>query len=78
MPNTSPTARSRNSSGIRRCEIGPPPLVKMRCTEEPMKKVPSVARNGLMRRPTTRAALTRPTIMPPTSPMADAAIQSKP
>ena len=60
---------------MRRCEIGPPPFVKMRCTLEPMKNVPSVAMNGEMRRPTTRKALSSPTSAPPPMPTRTAVSQ---
>ena len=78
MPPISPIARKRNPSGICRNEIGPPPLVKIRSTDEPIKKVHSVARNGLIRSPTIIAALNSPTSTPPETPARHAAAQPAP
>ena len=68
MPNSSPCANQRNSSGAARKLTLPPPPVPICCTLRPMKRVPSVARKGVTPRRTMRNELSSPTTAPPAMP----------
>ena len=56
--------------------MGPPPLVKIRCTEDPMKKVPRVAIKALTFSHTIKTAFRIPIRQPPTIPARIATYQA--